>query len=330
MYLGLSTSTSTSMPRRSPRFAVASAALMDLPPEVLQLIAVRVSKLVHAHAGISLSRLSMACRAWSSIIDDALWKVAALARFPRLSQIVHLDGRRGVNRRAEATSYRTHYRRQLRAETLSLTERHDDSLALRMKLRMTPQDIVLTFELHFDDTLVGSWTGCYEKNWLESGLSCEGDAHRPRLWHVEPAWFRSLVEAAKYDGTTIHNPDATQTQANLAMAVRYSLSMYVTHDFRTVPLFRGRVPVDSEAGGSDEVQNPPLLHFSGGMQDLPRLLRLGPEGNSHPTWFVYLYADGTVILNLDRTEDIEFNVVDNWGNTEEMLSYLGLLVVRYG
>ena len=76
--------------------------------------------------------------------------------------------------------------------------------------------------------------------------------------------------------------------------------------------------------------NSPLLHFSGGMQDLPRLLRLGPEGNSHPTWFVYLYADGTVILNLDRTEDIEFNVVDNWGNTEEMLSYLGLLVVRYG
>ena len=85
------------MKRRSPRLAAAATAkepdqavvaLMDLPHELLVLVA-------PVHAGMALIRMGAACHAWCGmIIDDGLWKTAALLRFPRLIPLLALEARR--------------------------------------------------------------------------------------------------------------------------------------------------------------------------------------------------------------------------------------------
>lgn len=92
------------MKRRSPRLAAAATAkepdqavvaLMDLPHELLVLVAREVANLAPAHAGMALIRMGAACHAWCGmIIDDGLWKTAALLRFPRLIPLLALEARR--------------------------------------------------------------------------------------------------------------------------------------------------------------------------------------------------------------------------------------------
>ena len=62
-------------------------AMERLSGDDLLAVARQVASLDSAHAGPALSCLSVTCRAWNDTIDDSLWKVAALARFPRLTPL---------------------------------------------------------------------------------------------------------------------------------------------------------------------------------------------------------------------------------------------------
>ena len=74
----------------------AVVALMDLPHELLVLVAREIANhLAPAHAGMALIRVSAACHTWCGlIVDDGLWKTAALLRFPRLIPLLALEARR--------------------------------------------------------------------------------------------------------------------------------------------------------------------------------------------------------------------------------------------
>ena len=73
----------------------AIVALMDLPHELLVLVAHKIANLAPAHAGMALIRVSAACHTWCGlIVNDGLWKTAALLRFPRLIPLLALEARR--------------------------------------------------------------------------------------------------------------------------------------------------------------------------------------------------------------------------------------------
>ena len=71
-----------------------------------------------------------------------------------------------------------------------------------------------------------------------------------------------------------------------------------------------------------------LLHFAPELS-LPRLLKLGHDGKSTPTWFVYLLADGTVQLNLDLMDKEEQSIIEIWSDYRQKLVYLSLLIMRF-
>ena len=248
--------------------------------------------------------------------------------------------------RAEPAAFRTHYRRQLHAETVRQRESDDTPVllgALNPALLQT-SDLAFSIEMQADGALVASWTGHYKRAWLEDWGTTEGDATAPRLWSVVPTWFSKLVAAAKVDARSTHRPDATGEQADPAFTRRYALSLYVTNGMRTVPLFRGVAPDDSEperpvGGHYTPAGYPMLLHFapefsrrSNGVESsLPRLLKLGHDGKSKPTWHVYLLADGTVQLRMDLIDDEEGSIIDDWAgdNSNQVLAYFSLLIMRY-
>ena len=239
--------------------------------------------------------------------------------------------------RAEPAAFRTHYRRQLHAETVRQRESDDTPVllgALNPALLQT-SDLAFSIEMQADGALVASWTGHYKRAWLEDWGTTEGDATAPRLWSVVPTWFSKLVAAAKVDHIVPDRPDATGEQADPAFTRRYALSLYVTNGMRTVPLFRGVAPNDSEperpvGGHNTPAGYPMLLHFAPEVP-LPRLLKLGHDGKSKPTWYVYLLADGTVQLRMDLIDEEEDSIIDDWAgdNSNQVLAYFSLLIMRY-
>ena len=107
--------------------------------------------------------------------------------------------------------------------------------------------------------------------------------------------------------------------------------MYVTHDFWTVPLFRDAEPVDSEPEQPEPDPYLKLIHFASFFPSLPRLLRLGPTGDSHLTWFIYLLDDGSFFPTFDVVITPEHldAYAEQWVSADEIMSYLGLLIMRY-
>ena len=295
-----------------------AVALMELPHELLALVACSVANLGPAHAGMALIRVSAACLTWKGLIDDKLWKTAALMRFPRLIPLLALEARRPLALQADPAVFRTHYQRQLHAETLRQRE-SDDAPVLLGNLPgslLETNNLAFSIELQADGVLVGSWTGHYKRPWLEEEVN-SADPTRPRLWSIVPAWFSKLVAAAERDR---HSYD----QADPVFARRHTLSLYVTNGMRTVPLFRDVAPSESEP----ESGRPMLLHFAPELS-LPRLLKLGHDGKSTPTWFVYLLADGTVQLNLDLMDKEEQSIIEIWSDYRQKLVYLSLLIMRF-
>ena len=71
-----------------------------------------------------------------------------------------------------------------------------------------------------------------------------------------------------------------------------------------------------------------LLHFAPEVSP-PHLLKLGHDGMSKPTWYVYLLADGTVQLGMDLFDDEEGSIIDDWNNSNQVLAYFSLLIMRY-
>jgi len=317
------------MKRRSTRLAAAATAkeadlspsavaLMELPHELLALVACSVANLGPAHAGMALIRVSAACLTWKGLIDDKLWKTAALMRFPRLIPLLALEARRPLALQADPAVFRTHYQRQLHAETLRQRE-SDDAPVLLGNLPgslLETNNLAFSIELQADGVLVGSWTGHYKRPWLREEVN-SADPTRPRLWSIVPAWFSKLVAAAERDR---HSYD----QADPVFARRHTLSLYVTNGMRTVPLFRDVAPSESEPESGHSM----LLHFAPEVS-LPRLLKLGHDGKSTPTWFVYLLADGTVQLNLDLMDKEEQSIIEIWSDYRQKLVYLSLLIMRF-
>ena len=235
---------------------------------------------------------------------------------------------------AEPAKFRTHYRRQLHAETVCQRESDDAPVllgALNPALLQT-SDLAFSIELQADGALVASWTGHFKRAWLDDQWTTEGDATAPRLWSIVPTWFSKLVAAAKFDAPSTHRPDATREQADPVFARRHALSLYVTNGMRTVPLFRGIAPNNSEperpVGGHYPTGYQMLLHFAPEVSP-PRLLKLGHDGKSKPTWYVYLLADGTVQLGMDLIDDEERSIIDDWDNCNQVLAYFSLLIMRY-
>ena len=202
--------------------------------------------LIGRHAAATLLRMEAVCKTWRAALsgrDEEMWKPLALARFPRLRDLLKLSP-------AAMPTFRALYRRQLDAErtTTPILERRTTALS----------DFIFTVEFTCRDE-VRRWTGCFSR--IDENLSEEAavmaDGSFPRLWSSADTPFTD----AELDVLT--NADGSKSQRQ-AMCADFRLVIFVTHNLQTVKLYDGDVSyhtLDEAFGYNDDEEDRPVCSF---------------------------------------------------------------------
>ena len=280
------------MRREAIRFVV-----LNLPPELILQIAHAAARNGNGGTVATLKRL---CVTWREALaqegEENVWRVAALARFPRLVKIIEFSS-------TTMASYRSMYAAQAQAEAAPMWAMPAMLASQIPPARPRMKDFIITVEVECNGIIAGMWTGTVTAP-HEMGINSD----TIQLWQDDSIWFG-------FDGMGAAEP---------------KISVFVTHNWRTARLCPPLAPsnfddsLDANDPGLHVLQfgEAPPEHPLSTMAGLP-IPTLLAAADAPARLCLELFGNGVVNLELLGPE----NDIDDM---EPIVDYLNLFVQRFG
>ena len=263
--------------------SVPGAPFDQLPADLLVHVAVQLC------SGPGLTRMECTCSAWRAAIrspgpEEMLWKLVTLEKFPRIERVLKV--------KPTTKTWREIYRSQHRTAPVA-------------RPKPKAEDFVLSFELKKGEQMLAEGAG-----------QIESPPEDAKYLKSAPLWEPEQAPKVLRDAWDKYDPDPLFDDPPHPL-----LSIWVTRDLQTVPLYFEAMCSFGEQGASGENslgcyedQDPPeILHLSSLLRDASLQVHFD-EANGSVKLLMYTWPEGDDAL------------VD-WSSTS-ILEYLDVLLPR--